>query len=120
MWCLQGDSSSPAGRDEVKERPNFGEIDAARKLLGLGEEATLEEIKGSYRRLSRKYHPDLCHEEKKACEEMMRKINWAYETLMSYVRNYRFSFREEDVRRSDPEEPLRRFYRDWMWGKEAK
>lgn len=37
---------------------NFLEIDEARKILGLGEVATLKEIKGAYRRLARRYHPD--------------------------------------------------------------
>ena len=41
---------------------NFKQIDEARKLLELGEEATMDEIKGAYRRLAFKYHPDRCKE----------------------------------------------------------
>ena len=37
---------------------NPREIDGARKILGLGEAATLKEIKTAYRRLARRYHPD--------------------------------------------------------------
>ena len=48
----------------------FEKIDNARKLLGLGEEATIEEIKSAYKDLSLKYHPDRCKEKnKEKCEE---------------------------------------------------
>ena len=36
---------------------NFNEIDEARRLLGLGEVATLKEIKSAYRRLAHRHHP---------------------------------------------------------------
>jgi len=36
----------------------FGKIDRARKLLGLGEDASLKEIKEAYRRKAKKFHPD--------------------------------------------------------------
>ena len=37
---------------------NFEEIDKARKLLGLGEAATLKQIKQAYRQMAFRYHPD--------------------------------------------------------------
>jgi len=37
---------------------NFEEIDKARKLLGLPQQATLNEIKDAYRRIGKEYHPD--------------------------------------------------------------
>jgi DnaJ-class molecular chaperone len=37
---------------------NFNEIEEARKLLGLGEAATLDEIKRAYRTLAHRHHPD--------------------------------------------------------------
>ena len=37
---------------------NFNEIEEARKLLGLGEAATLNEIKRAYRTLAHRHHPD--------------------------------------------------------------
>ena len=37
---------------------NFNEIEEARKLLELGEAATLKEIKGAYRILAYRHHPD--------------------------------------------------------------
>ena len=99
--------------------PNFKEIDNAREVLGLGEEASIEEIKESYWRLSLKYHPDKCKEKaKKKCEEMFKKVNSARDILMRYCAGYKYSFREEDVWKSRPEgkydELLKRFYDGWM------
>ena len=99
---------------------NFKQIDEARRLLGLDETATSEEIRDAYRELSLKYHPDRCkEEEKKRCEEMMKKINYAKDTLLTYCASYRYSFKERDVRRSGFDtqtyEHLKRFYDGW-WG----
>ena len=97
------------------KRISFEEVEEARIILGLEEEATLGEIKEAYRRLTRRYHPDLCRERREVCEEQIRKLNWAYEVLMSYVEGYRYSFRREDVRRNDPYRAVRRFYdEDWL------
>jgi DnaJ-class molecular chaperone len=99
---------------------NFKQINEARQLLGLGEYATLEEIRKAYRRLAHKYHPDKCKDEKKKeCEEMFKKITHARDILMSYCAGYRYSFKEKDVKRNtmDKEfyEHLKRFYDGW-WG----
>ncbi len=50
------------------------------ELLGLGREATLIEIKRSYRRLARKYHPDI-NPGDHAAEARFKEITRAYETL---------------------------------------
>jgi len=98
----------------------FEDIDKARKRLELGETATLGEIKGAYRRLSLKYHPDKCpHEDKKMCEEIFKEISKANEILISYCASYRYSFLEEDVKKVTEEvyteeEHYRRFYEDFI------
>ena len=99
---------------------SFKQIDEARKLLQLGEHATLEEIKKAYRRLAHKYHPDKCRDEKKKkCEEMFKKINHANNVLMSYCAGYDYSFKEKDVKKNtmskEFHEHLKRFYDGW-WG----
>ena len=98
--------------------PNFEEIGQARKLLGLGEAATLKEVKKTYRELAAKYHPDKCKdEEKPACEEMMKKLNQAYELIATYCTDYAYSFREDAVARTYPyDEYLRRYRRAWFDG----
>ena len=97
---------------------NFEQIDEARRLLGLGEAATLRQIKAAYKRKANRYHPDKCKDEDKAkCDEMMKKINEAYELIMKYCAQYEYSFREEDVRRTYPhEEYLRKYYHGWFDG----
>ena len=49
------------------------------ETLGISESASADEIKKAYRRLARKYHPDICKESD--CEEKFKEINGAYEIL---------------------------------------
>ncbi|MFX1449981.1 MAG: molecular chaperone DnaJ [Promethearchaeota archaeon] len=49
------------------------------KILGVSENATQDEIKKAYRKLARKYHPDL--NKSKDAEEKFKEINLAYEIL---------------------------------------
>lgn len=50
------------------------------KTLGVSEKATAAEIKAAFRRLSKKYHPDLNKGDKKA-EERFKEVSEAYEVL---------------------------------------
>ncbi len=50
------------------------------KILGVSRDATQEEIKKAYRRLARKYHPDVRPGDKEA-EEKFKEISEAYEVL---------------------------------------
>ena len=77
---------------------DFKEIDEARNILGLGEVATLKEIKGAYRRLARRCHPDR-HTGSDQSQAAMKKLNWAYKLLEDYCKGYKYSFRQEDVLR---------------------
>ena len=95
---------------------NFKEIDEARRVLGLGETATLKEIKSAYRRMASRYHPDKHSGDAHAeSEEMMKRLNWAYKLLTEFCRDYKYTFREEDVARTYPhDEYLRRYYYGWF------
>jgi len=98
---------------------DFQQVDRARKILELGGDATLEEVKDAYRRLSLQYHPDRCKEkEKKHCEEMMKEVNHAKDIVMAYCTGYRFSFKEKDVKKNvmdrETYEHLKRFYDGWF------
>jgi curved DNA-binding protein len=50
------------------------------QTLGVGKDATAKEIKSAYRKLARKYHPDMNPGDKQA-EEKFKQLNEAYEVL---------------------------------------
>ena len=91
---------------------NFNEIDAARRLLGLGEAVTLTETKTAYRKLAHHHHPDKNDSTNGKSNEMMKSLILAYKVLMDYCNEYRYSFRQEDVARVYPEEEDFKTWRD--------
>ena len=96
------------------------EIKKALKTLGLGDTASIAEIKDTYRKLSLKYHPDKCSKKNvKKCEEKFKEINNANEFLIEYCLNYRFSFNgiesTESQKDNQVKDHLKRFYDGW-WG----
>lgn len=84
----------------------FEAIDKARKILGLPDMVTEEEIRGAYRALSRRYHPDrLRGEEKRGSVAKFRRITWARDILIKYVDSYRYIFSEKEYKKHlGPEE----------------
>src|ERR1700730_12646915 len=50
------------------------------ETLGVPKTATNDEIRSAFRKLARKYHPDVA-KDKKAAEEKFKQINEAYEVL---------------------------------------
>ncbi|MDI6917442.1 MAG: GvpL/GvpF family gas vesicle protein [Thermoplasmatales archaeon] len=77
------------------EKIDFNIIDNARKILGLDEEATMEEIENAHRTLAYRYHPD----RKKGREKEFKKIEKAYALLINYCKHSTapYSFRQDDV-----------------------
>ena len=67
------------------------------KVLDLDPNATLRQIKGRFRELVLKYHPDKC-ENKKTAEKKFKKIVEAYEMIIRY--------REDDPEPGEPGEPV--------------
>lgn len=51
------------------------------EVLGVTKNSTDDEIKKAYRKLARKYHPDLNRDDPKTAEEKMKEINEAYAVL---------------------------------------
>lgn len=51
------------------------------EVLGVNKNATPEEIKKAYRKLSKKYHPDLNQDNKEEAAEKFKEISQAYEIL---------------------------------------
>lgn len=75
---------------------DFKTINDARKTLGLGEEATIAEIKSAYLDLTYRYHPDRNPGDVSAAERF-KKIEKAYNTLVEYCEHYPYSFRKTEI-----------------------
>ena len=96
---------------------SYEEIDKARRLLGLSEFASLEDIKKTYRKKSFLYHPDRSDRENVQDEEMMKRLNQSYKVLLDYCSQYKYSFKEEDVDRAYSDDAyLRRYVYGWFEG----
>ncbi len=51
------------------------------KILGVSENATIDEIKSAYRKLAKKYHPDMNPNDRKGAEEKFKEVSEAYYVL---------------------------------------
>jgi hypothetical protein len=92
----------------------FTDLQEALRILGLGERATLREIKRQHRELVKQHHPDSGDV---GDPEVIRQVNAAYRVLLEYLDGYRFSFSEGEFYEQNPEERLRRqFACDPIWG----
>lgn len=80
---------------EVK-KIGFEEIEEARTLFGLQEEATTSEIQDVYRRLARRYHPDTDPTDPERHKQFER-ITRTYKALTDYCQHERCSFKKEDI-----------------------
>jgi DnaJ-domain-containing protein 1 len=74
---------------EVKTIP-AARLDGARKLLGLGESASLAQIKAAYRRLIQEVHPDRNSEAR--ASERLAGISEAHDLLEEYALNFPHTF----------------------------
>ena len=55
------------------------------EILGVNRDATIQEIKKAYKKLAKKWHPDLNRDNIKVAEAKMKEINVAYTTLSDEV-----------------------------------
>lgn len=84
------------------------------KVLGVSRNATAEQIRSAYRRLARKFHPDL-NPRRRSAEGRFKEVQEAYEALSRSHPHTEF-----DQMFTDPEldltpDPFERFDLDWSW-----
>lgn len=92
----------------------FAELQEACRILGLGERATLREIKTRHKELVKRYHPDTGNTDEPA---MIRRINAAHRVIQDYISGYQFSFTEAEFYEQHPDERIRQqFENDPIWG----
>ncbi|HEY3308561.1 MAG TPA: J domain-containing protein [Desulfuromonadaceae bacterium] len=87
----------------------YPDLHQALLVLGLGERATLREIKDRHKALVKIHHPDSGNS---GDPEIIRKVNAAYRLLLDYVSAYHFCFTEDEFYEQCPEEHLRRQFMD--------
>jgi len=90
----------------------YADLQQALLIFGLGERATLKDIKSRYRNLAKRYHPDTSTSEE---ADAMRKVNAAYRIIQAYIAEYRFSFTEDEFYEQNPEERLYKQFEGFMW-----
>jgi DnaJ-class molecular chaperone len=73
------------------------EIENALEVLELPKLIKRSEIKKQYHFLAKRYHPDLG-----GSIEKMEEINRAYELLMKYIEEFRYTFDEEEISKQFP------------------
>ena len=93
----------------------YADLQAALRILGLCERATLRDIKTRHREMVKRHHPDADVESE---PETIRQINAAYSIIVEYITEYRYSFAETEFYEQNPEERIRQqFMNDPLWGK---
>jgi curved DNA-binding protein CbpA len=82
------------------------------KTLGVSSTATLQEIKIAYRKLSKKFHPDI-NDGDKFFEERFKEIQEAYEVLSNSVKrnNYDFKWQNERGKNNSNQNSNNEFFR---------
>jgi DnaJ-domain-containing protein 1 len=71
-------------------------LEEARKLLGLGLQASRQEIRSAYRQEARRWHPDRALNPNAEAEylQRMQQVNLAYQRLLKFIEDYRFELVE--------------------------
>ena len=88
---------------------------SAIRTFGLGERATLDEIKTRYREPAKRHHPDGGIRED---TEAIYRVIEADRVILEYVESYRYCLPEREYLEQDPDERLRRqFMTDPLWRK---
>lgn len=92
----------------------YNDLQEALRILGLGERASIKEIKARHRALVKRHHPDAGNSDDSG---MIRDVNAAYQVILDYISAYRFSFAENEFYEQNPEERIwMQFADDPLWG----
>ncbi len=102
----------------MKQETRYKKLTKARKILGISEEVTLNEIKHTFHGLIRRWHPDKSHNSSDEHKKKSREIIESYQIIMKFCSEYKISFSKESVDKYRPAEELwwEQFGNDPMWG----
>lgn len=92
----------------------------AAEILGIGEEASLNEIRTHYHEQIKKWHPDVSKNDSTTSHEVTIRLHAAYALLSDYCMNHTISFRMKDLAKDLERNPadywMERFGDDPIWG----
>lgn len=98
-------------------------LERAYDILNITSESTEEEIKLSYKKLIKKYHPDFYQNNPLAnlAEEKLKEVNEAYEVLIKHLKNNEKFFIEENQYKDIKTEKYQKHFSDSsFWDKVKK
>ena len=75
----------------------YEDLTRAREILGIEETETLKRIKEKFKKLIKKYHPDVYRGNIEYCRKKSEDIITSYKVIMEYCNNYKFSFKKKEV-----------------------
>lgn len=90
---------------------SLSEFQDAVESLELLSLTTKEHVRKKYLKLSRRYHPDM----EGGSTEKFQEIREAYEILVEYMDNFRFTFTDEEFKQQNP--ILVNVEQSWLQGK---
>ena len=97
-----------------------GQVREAAEVLGIRDRASLNDIRRRYHEQIREWHPDVSQNDPAESHEMTLRLREAYDLLVDYCMNQRFSFRIEDLAKDLEQNPagywMERFGNDPIWG----
>jgi len=100
-------------------KSEWEEVFIAKELLGLGDSATLGEIKRGYRQKCKEFHPDIVGDDK-AKGDVMRKLTRAYDILTTHYNRFKIPLIPREGEFVEAEDWwMDRFGRDPLWGKNS-
>jgi DnaJ-class molecular chaperone len=73
------------------------ELQKALEFLSLPTLVTKKDVQKQYRFLAKKFHPDVG-----GSAETMEQLNRAYELLMKYIEEFRYTFDDEEISKQFP------------------
>jgi len=92
----------------------------AADILGIAEQACINEIRSGYHALVKEWHPDVSYYDSEDTHNKMIRLNDAYDILIGYCMQYEISFRPEDLRQIAETGPMdtwmERYGDDPIWG----
>lgn len=87
---------------------NIEEFEKALEILDITTRLTHSELKNRYRKLSKKYHPDMPEGDEKKFME----INEAYKLIDEYMKSFRFKLNEDEFYE---QKPFLKKSKDWFY-----